>query len=267
MRRWSTWLGATALALLSGCAHSEQEWDAQVRANEQLRAKLSAEQARNKKSHDDGAEAAAKLERLQQELRAAGIDPENLARSVEAQARATEEHRRRHDYLEAQKKLVDRLRTQLAQALPATSIAVRNNRLTIELPGDALFENGRETLKQEGRAMIATLAGILRADAALAARTYQVAGHVDALPPGGRFKDAVAFSAARAHEVLAVLLDRVERGGGGLNPARWSIAAYGDADPATTKDTLEGKQRNRRCEIVMQPAPEERLDLHGLGAP
>jgi chemotaxis protein MotB len=267
-RRGSVGFGAVALVFLAvGCAHSEQEWQGQVRSNEQLRSRLAAEQVRSKKIQTDGAESVGKLEALEQQLRSAGIDPANLAGSVEQQARATEEWHRRRDQLEAAKRRIELLRTKLGHAAPSVVVTVRNNRLTLQMPGDVLFESGRETLKREGRAMLTTLAEVFRAEPLLSTRSWQVLGHIDVAPQGGRFKDPLALSGARAQEVLGVLLLRTDRGGGGLNPNRWSAAAYGDADPASTKETPEAKQLNQRCEIVMQPAVEETLDLRPLAQP
>ena len=55
-----------------------------------------------------------------------------------------------------------------------------------------------------------------------------------------------------------------DKGGGGLSPTRWSAAGYGDTDPVQSNDTPDGKQANRRCEIVVMPNLEEMLDLRSL---
>jgi chemotaxis protein MotB len=60
------------------------------------------------------------------------------------------------------------------------------------------------------------------------------------------------------------MLQPADRGGGGLSPSRWSAAGYGDADPLKSNDTPEGKQANRRCELILQPGLEEVLDLKAL---
>ncbi len=69
----------------------------------------------------------------------------------------------------------------------------------------------------------------------------------------------------RAREVLTFLAHPTEKGGGGLNPKRWSAAGYGDSDPVKSNDTPEGKQANRRCEIVFQPSVDDVIDLRALG--
>ena len=71
----------------------------------------------------------------------------------------------------------------------------------------------------------------------------------------------------RAREVLMFLLQPTDKGGGGLNPTKWSAAGYGDTDPVKPNDTPENKQANRRCELVVVPNMEEMLDLKSLTQP
>jgi chemotaxis protein MotB len=260
-RRW-WWLASAALVAASGCAHSEEEWQAQLRTIGELKTKLDAAQAQAQKTRADLDESTAHVEQLRQQLRAAGVDLANLDANLELQARATEEHRRRAEQMDAQRRRIELLRAGLGPLdKEGLAVTVRHNRITLELPGDALFDAGRETLKREGRAMLVKVAAVIRGDPALAGRQYQIVGHVDAAPRGVPFKDAVGLSAMRAREVLALLVQPVDKGGGGLDPGRWSAAGYGEVDPLRSNDTAEGRQANRRCEIILQPAAEEELDL------
>jgi len=56
----------------------------------------------------------------------------------------------------------------------------------------------------------------------------------------------------------------VADGGGGLKPSKWSAAGYADTDPVAPNDTDEGRKRNRRVELVIQPDVEEMLNLGSL---
>lgn len=112
--------------------------------------------------------------------------------------------------------------------------------------------------------MLLKVAEVIKSEPILAARAFQVAGHGDVTPAGGRLKDTFRLSVMRAHEVLSMLVQPADKGGGGLNPSHWSAAGYGDADPLKSNDTPEGKQANRRCEIVIQPSVEEVVDLKAL---
>jgi chemotaxis protein MotB len=265
-RRWWWLTGAALLAVApTGCAHSEDEWQAQLRTIGDLKSNLDAEQAQAKKARADLDESTTKMEQLKQQLNNAGVDVAKLDATLETQARAAEDYRRRGELVEATRRRLELLRSKLAPLRnQGLTVTVRNNRVTLQLPGDVLFDAGHETLKHEGRAMLLRIAEVIRGDPTLKARAYQVTGHVDGASAGGRLKDPVGRSLARAREVLAVLLQPTEKGGGGLGPDRWSAAGYGDADPLRSNDTPDGKQANRRCEIVVQPGADEVLDLRAL---
>ncbi|MCC6556221.1 MAG: OmpA family protein [Polyangiaceae bacterium] len=270
LRRSTSWLLISAALLAGssslGCGYSEDEMQAKIREIESLKNQLSAEQAQNKKAKGELEEAAAKIEQLKAQLKAAGVDISNLNANLEQQARALEDFRRRAEQLEAIKKRFEVLREKL-QALTklGLNVTVRNNRMVIQLPGDVLFDSGRETLKKDGQDILLKVAEVVRNDAGLAARSFQVAGHTDDAPlSGGRFKDNWGLSVMRAREVLSFLISPTDKGGGGLNPARWSASGYGDTDPIKPNDTPENKQANRRCELVVVPNVEEMLDLKSL---
>jgi chemotaxis protein MotB len=263
-------LGLAAAALIGfgamGCGHSEEEWQGKLHELENLKNQLSAEQAQSAKTKKELDEAAAKVEQLKDQLKAAGVDISNLNAKNEEMARALEDYRKRAEQLEAIKRRFELLRSKL-QALTALglNVTVRNNRMVIQLPGDVLFDSGRETLKKDGEKILLRVAEVIRADAGLSTRSFQVAGHTDNAPlSGGRFKDNWGLSVMRAREVLAFLVEPTEKGGGGLNASKWSAGGYGEMDPVKSNDTPEGKQSNRRCELVVVPNVEEMLDLKSL---
>lgn len=268
VRRSTSWLllGTALLTGTGACGYSEDEMQAKIREIEGLKTELSAEQAQNKKAKTELDEAAAKVEQLKSQLKSAGVDISNLNANLEQQARALEDFRRRAEQLEAIKKRFELLREKL-QALTklGLNVTVRNNRMVIQLPGDVLFDSGRETLKKDGLDILLKVAEVIRSDAGLASRSFQVAGHTDSSPlSGGKFKDNWGLSVMRAREVLAYLIEPTEKGGGGLKPDRWSASGYGDTDPVKANDTPENKQANRRCELVVLPNVEEMLDLKTL---
>jgi chemotaxis protein MotB len=269
-RRAASWLLlGTAMFVGSGalgCGYSEEEMQAKVREIESLKNQLSAEQAQTKKAKSEIEEALAKIEQLKARLKGAGVDISNLNANLEQQARALEDFRRRAEQLEAIKKRFELLREKL-QALTklGLSVTVRNNRMVIQLPGDVLFDSGRETLKKDGQDILLKVAEVIRNDAGLSTRSFQVAGHTDNAPlQGGRFKDNWGLSVMRAREVLAFLVNPTDKGGGGLKPERWSASGYGETDPVKPNETNEDKQSNRRCELVVLPNVEEMLDLKTL---
>jgi chemotaxis protein MotB len=56
----------------------------------------------------------------------------------------------------------------------------------------------------------------------------------------------------------------VDPKGGELPVDHWSATGFADTDPIASNDTDEGRQKNRRCELIVSPAVEEMLDLKAI---
>ncbi|MBI4957017.1 MAG: OmpA family protein [Myxococcales bacterium] len=269
MRSWASapWIASFGLVLggLAGCGYAEDEWRGKLRAIDDLTQQLQHEEALNEKTQRELADAQATIEQLEQKLAEAGVDVGALGRNVEEQARALEEHRQRAAQLEAQRQRFELLRDQL-QGLTGlgVGVTVRHNRMVIELPGDVLFDPGRETLKREGESLLAEVAAVVRRDSDLGARHFQVAGHTDDGRYTGAFKDNWGLSVMRAREVLAYLVKAEAEHGGGLDAKHWSATGYGETDPVVANDGPDNRRKNRRCELVLLPNVDETLDLRNL---
>lgn len=251
-----------------GCGYSQEEWDQKTRENEELRARLAAEQQARAKSESDYADALQEIESLKAQLTERGLSLDNLSASLAQQKKALEEYQARMEQLEQVRKRFELLRAKLDQLTKlGLKVQVRANRMLIQLPGDVLFDSGQDRLKPEGRDILLKIAEVIRGDADLSKRHFQVAGHTDAKPlAGGPFKDNWGLSAMRARSVLVLLTTPTDNGGGGLDENRWSAAGYGSTDPVADNDTDEGRKQNRRVELVVQPNVEEMLNLNSITA-
>jgi len=255
----------TAVTGTVGCGYSEEEMRAKMREIESLQKQLDAEEARNKQFQRELDESRAKVEQLKEQLAGAGVDVENLRKDMEEQARALAEYKKRAQQLEEIKKRFELLRAKLQSLTKlGLKVVVRDNRMVIQLPGDVLFDSGRETLRSEGENILGQVAAVVRKDPTLRERNFQVAGHTDNQPYVGVFKDNWGLSVMRAREVLKYLVKSVDQDGGGLSEEHWSASGYGDTDPIASNESPEGRQQNRRCELVVLPAIEEMLDLNSL---
>jgi chemotaxis protein MotB len=130
-----------------------------------------------------------------------------------------------------------------------------------------LFASGNDKLREEGNSVLDQVAEVIRNDKQLSRRYFQIAGHTDNKPlKGGRFGDNWGLSTMRARSVLLYLIAPVDAkgGGGGLNPLHLHAAGYGETDPVVTNETDDGRQQNRRVELVLMSDVEEMLDLKGL---
>jgi chemotaxis protein MotB len=146
--------------------------------------------------------------------------------------------------------------------------------MVIQLPGDVLFDSGKDSLKPEGKAILKKVADIIKGDSTLSIRDFQVAGHTDKEPYGGAFLDNWGLSLMRARTVLVFLISpdkgadaRGNPTGGALDPTHFSAVGYGAMDPAsgtTDQQTVDDEKKNRRVELVLQPDVAEMLNLKDL---
>lgn len=266
---------ALALAAVS-CGYSEEEWQAQLAKYSKLDGENRATQGKLAQTQKDLEAAQKRVSDLTRQLEAAGLDltklNENLdqtnkkvstlSATLEERERALAEYRARAKQLEAIKARFDLLKKKLDQLTRlGLAVNIRRNRMVISLPGDVLFDSGRETLKKEGKEILAKVANVIKTDPSLLNRDYQVAGHTDNKPFGGVFRDNWGLSVMRAREVLVYLVNEKD---GGLPSNHWSASGYADTDPVATNDTDEGRQKNRRCDLVVVPSVEEMLDLKSI---
>jgi chemotaxis protein MotB len=125
------------------------------------------------------------------------------------------------------------------------SVTIRNGRIVIELPDNVLFDSGRAQLNKAGREALSQVAGILTQ---FQERRFQVEGHTDDKPiKSALYPSNWELSTARALAVVHLLLES------GMNPSNLSAAGFGEHHPKADNATPEGRQLNRRIEIVMLP--------------
>lgn len=271
MRGFRKSVGTLALfgtTILFGCGYSQDEWDQKVRATEELRGQLAGEKSARAKAEADYADALEEIDVLRSKLSEKGIDLNTLNASLESKQNALTEYEDRMARLDKIRAKFEKLRAKLEELTRlGLKVEVRDNRMLIQLPGDVLFDSGSDKLKEEGDEIVLAVADVVRTDPELNAREFQVAGHTDnrALR-GGYFRDNWGLSAMRARSVLVLLTTDESEGGGGLPPQNWSAAGYGSTDPVAQNSSEEGRRKNRRVELVVQPDVAEMLDLNSIAS-
>jgi chemotaxis protein MotB len=253
---------ALSLAILAACGHSEDEWQAQLKKYQELSDKDAAIQK-------DLEGAKAKVADLEKALRDAGVDIQEkaqqmskLSSTVEEQAKALAEYKARAAKLEAIRARFELLRKKLDELTRiGLEVKIRHNRMVISLPGDVLFDSGKDSLKKEGEDILKKVAAVIHNDKGLNDRDYQVAGHTDNQPlQGGVFHDNWGLSLMRARGVLLYMIGK----NGNLPQHHWSAAGFADTDPVANNGTKDGQQKNRRCDLVVVPDVDEMIDLKTL---
>jgi chemotaxis protein MotB len=169
-----------------------------------------------------------------------------LARELEA------ERVRRQEALAEQRRAHAQLVAALRDEIAGKDVALREatQGLTLSISDRVLFPSGQATLTHEGQKLVDKLA---RALADVRERRILIEGHTDNVPIGpdlrSRFPSNWELSTARAGEVVRQLTTR-----GGIPAERLLAAGRADTEPAASNETEEGRQQNRRIEIILLPA-------------
>ncbi len=123
-------------------------------------------------------------------------------------------------------------------------ITFRRGRAIVTLPASVLFDSGSAELSETGAKTVAEVTKVLRS---VPKRRYVVAGHTDNVPAVKDYKSNWALSTARAVTVLEAMVRA------GLPPSELSAAGYAEFDPVASNGSAQGKQRNRRIEVILEP--------------
>ena len=259
-----------------GCGHTDEEMAQKQREIDKLAADLKAAQQQVADDQAKYADSQSQIDQMKQQLMEAGLSANKSKEEAARLQQALAEYKQRADQLAAIEQRFRELRSRLeALTKVGLKVVVRNNRMVIQLPGDILFDSGKDEVKLSGREVLGQVADVIRNDSDLSKRNFQIAGHTDnqRYPPGGLFHDNWGLSLARAREVLLFMITPTPKGGksgtggGGLDPRHWAASGYGDTDPqagSVERQLPDEMQKNRRVELVLQPNVEEMINLNNI---
>jgi chemotaxis protein MotB len=248
-----------------GCGHTDQEMAEKQQQIDKLSADLKDAQQRDADDLAKYKDAQNQINQMNQQIADAHL-------SAEKMKQALDEYKQRADQLAAIEDRFRQLRSRLELLTKVgLKVVVRNNRMVIQLPGDVLFDSGKDQLKASGKEVLAQVSEVIRNDNDLSKRNFQVAGHTDnqLYPVHGAFGDNWGLSLARARQVLLFMIAKPTKAGtgGGLDPKHWAASGYGDTDPqagSIEHQTPEEMGHNRRVELVLQPNVEEMINLNNI---
>ena len=236
-------------------ARADAEAEARLRQEaEQARQQAEAAKADAERMKQEAEKAAAEAGRQKQEAeqaraaaleqqQAAQADAEQAARdkaAAQAQQRAaeaeTEKARQAAARAEAEK---SQLRAQLLAQLNSILQTRDSARGLIVNMSDVLFDTGSYTLKPGAREKLAKISGIVLAHPGL---MLQIEGHTDSV---GSDEFNQQLSERRADSVRDFLAEQ------GVAASSITARGFGKTQPVASNDTPEGRQRNRRVELVV----------------
>jgi outer membrane protein OmpA-like peptidoglycan-associated protein len=219
--------------------------DADAQAQRRLEAEEAREQAeaakaeaeRMKQEALNAAAEAAKAKEEAEKARQAAI-VEQQAALAQKQAAETEAQKAREAATKAEAEKAS-LRAQLRAQLNSILQTEDSARGLIVNMSDVLFDTGSFTLKPTAREKLAKVSGILLAHPGL---TLQVEGHTDSV---GSDEMNQRLSEQRAGSVRDFLANQ------GVDSSSITAEGFGKTEPIASNDTPDGRQHNRRVEIVV----------------
>lgn len=131
------------------------------------------------------------------------------------------------------------------------TIEQRNGKVYVSLEESLLFALGKYEVDVKGVEVLKKLATVLELNPDI---NIMVEGHTDNVPyrGSGDLKDNWDLSVKRATSVLKIITENSK-----VDPTRLTAAGRGEYIPLDNSNTKEGKQKNRRTEIILTPKLDE----------
>jgi outer membrane protein OmpA-like peptidoglycan-associated protein len=212
-----------------------------ARARAEAEAKAAAAAAEAKRRADAEAERQAELaaaREAQLKAESEAIKAKEEAARAEAEALAAKEAAARQD-AERARRVAEALRAQLLDQLNAVLETRDTPRGLVVTMADVLFDTGKYNLRPEARERLARLSGIVASHPGL---VLQVEGHTDIV---GSDEFNQKLSEQRAEAVRDYLIQQ------GLDQQTITAVGLGKTMPIADNTTAEGRQKNRRVEIIV----------------
>ncbi|KGR86623.1 MULTISPECIES: flagellar motor protein MotB [Lysinibacillus] len=122
--------------------------------------------------------------------------------------------------------------------------------LLVTIRDSILFDPGQAIVKPEYVPIAKELSTMLVSDPA---RNIVITGHTDNVPAGPNFSSNFELSVLRATNFLNLLIESNDQ----LDPTRFSAKGNGEYRAIAPNDTAEGRAKNRRVEVLIQPLVTE----------
>lgn len=141
------------------------------------------------------------------------------------------------------KPIVVEIETNFKEMKDLIEVDVAGNQVAIRLMGETTFDLGKGEIRPQMLPLLVKIGALLKGTRG----EIIIAGHTDNLPlRGGPYKSNLGLSMARAASVADFLLKKAS-----IDPERISTMGFGEHRPLATNDTRQGKEKNRRVEIIL----------------
>jgi len=163
------------------------------------------------------------------------------------------------DMIKTQNERVQALLNNVKEALMGfssdeLSVQEKDGKVYVAMSDKLLFQSGSAQVDKRGKEALAILAEVLNKQTDI---DVMIEGHTDTKPINTvQFKDNWDLSVIRATSVVRILTVDYK-----INPLQIHPAGRGEFMPIATNETVEGRSRNRRTEIIISPKLEKLFDL------
>ncbi len=146
---------------------------------------------------------------------------------------------------QAKGELEDKLKQEIGDN--EVKVEMLDRGLVITFVAEVLFDSGKAKLKSDALEKLSKVSSVL--STTVNDLSIGIEGHTDNQPiKFSNWKSNWELSTARAISVLHYLIDSES-----IEPSRLSATGYGEYRPVASNDTPEGRQKNRRVELVILP--------------
>ncbi len=248
MRRAHLALPFALLLCLPGCKRKELEAEL-AKVRDQLsatEADLASEKQSNQELRAENQSYQQRIAELEGELTALNQQIEDLAAKAGTTAKELAELRAEKAKREKELAVYKKLFAELKALVDAGTIQVafRKGRMVVQLSNAILFDSGKSKLRPEGQTAVSSLAPALGS----VQRDFVVGGHTDNIPiKTARYPSNWELSTARAVSVVKGLIEA------GYPASKIGAAGYAENDPVADNTTEDGREQNRRIEIILMP--------------
>lgn len=134
------------------------------------------------------------------------------------------------------------------------SVREENGKIYVAMSDKLLFQSGSATVDKRGKEALAKLAEVLNKQKDV---DVNIEGHTDTKPiHTARFEDNWDLSVIRATSVVRILTKDY-----GVSPMQIVPSGRGEFMPVADNETVDGRSKNRRTEIIIAPKLDELLKI------
>jgi chemotaxis protein MotB len=160
--------------------------------------------------------------------------------------------------IDQQRKNTQDLRAKINNALTGftsneLTVSTKNGKVYVSLQENLLFPSGSAVVNPKGKQALSKLADVLNANNDI---NVEIEGHTDSIPIRGRFQDNWDLSVARSTAIVRILTETYK-----VDPTRVTASGRSRWQPVEDNSTAEGRAKNRRTEIILEPKLDQLMQL------